>query len=88
MLRQAPHPWGPGAGLSEREQCMQECGSDSVCFSACLDKCKFSYCVEYGRRVALTTSNCAEHQRKYEASGLSTDPGCYVGKCTSIMENV
>ena len=88
-------PGAPGVSLSEREQCMQECGSDSVCFSACLDKCKFSYCVEYGRRVALNTSNCAEHQRKYEASGLSTAPGALLcremhkhhGKCVVCDSN-
>ena len=94
-LSPSTSPGAPGVSLSEREQCMQECGSDSVCFSACLDKCKFSYCVEYGRRVALTTSNCAEHQRKYEASGLSTDPGALLcremhkhhGKCVVCNSN-
>lgn len=80
--------------LSENETCQHKCGYDSICLAACLDRCKHSYCITYGKRIPLDISNCAEHQRKYEASGLSTDPAALLcremhkhhGKCV-VCEN-
>lgn len=85
-----------GVTLSEREACQQQCGPDSLCLAACLDKCNFSYCVEYGKRTPITVANCVEHQRKYEASALSTAPGALLcremhkhhGKCVLCDSNI
>ena len=95
----SPGPTGTGAvsdgiDVSKRQRCDSKCGSDPVCFSACLDACKYSYCIEYGKRTPLTSSNCAEHQRKLDAAGIATTPGAILcremhkhhGKCVSCNE--
>lgn len=59
----------------QSSDCKRKCGDNAVCFGACLDACKVSYCIRYGERTELTSDNCAEHQRKYEASALSNEAG-------------